>query len=236
MESEPLLSSAMSSSKFSNFVRNFEVWANLSEGESALEPSAGHGAIARYVPSSNQLTSVEPSTTLFGRLQVLAGGIGRKFENDIFENYNIVNKHDVVLMNPPFGTAGRLAIDHVAKAFKHLSEGGRIVAIIPRGSADAKFDKWIETEKTAAVVGEIQLPNITFQNAGTQVACRVVIIDKISNEQMRNEALSNAKQIELPNNYDKIEDFFEDLRGITMPARTIDQKTKNDKKIMPIIK
>jgi hypothetical protein len=211
-------------------------WANLSEGESVLEPSAGHGAIARYVPASNQLTSVEPSTALFGRLQVLAGGIGRKFENDIFENYNIINKHDVVLMNPPFGTAGRLAIDHVAKAFKHLSEGGRIVAIIPRGSADAKFDKWIQTEKSAALVGEIQLPNITFQNAGTQVACRVVVIDKISNEQMRNEALENATQIELPNNYDKIEDFFEDLRGITMPARTIDQKTKNDKKVMPIIK
>ena len=211
-------------------------WANLSEGESVLEPSAGHGAIARYVPLSNQLTSVEPSTALFGRLQVLAGGIGRKFENDIFENYNVINKHDVVLMNPPFGTAGRLAIDHVAKAFKHLSEGGRIVAIIPRGSADAKFDKWIQTEKSAALVGEIQLPNITFQNAGTQVACRVVIIDKISNEQMRNEALGNATQIELPNNYDRIEDFFEDLRGITMPARTIDQKTKNDRKIMSIIK
>lgn len=211
-------------------------WANLNEGESALEPSAGHGAIARYVPYANSLMSIEPSASLFGKLQVQAGGIGRKFKNTIFEDYDIINKHDAVIMNPPFGSGGRLAVDHVAKAFQHLSEGGRIVAIIPRGSTDSKFDKWIESEKNAALVGEIQLPNITFQNAGTQVNTRVVIIDKISNEKMRNEALGNKKTIELPNNYEKIEDFFGDLRGISMPPRTIDQKTKNDRKIMPIIK
>lgn len=70
--------------------------------------------------------------SLFGRLQVKCGGVGRKFENKTFENYNVINKHDVILMNPPFGTAGRLAVDHLAKAFSHLEEGGRVVALIPR--------------------------------------------------------------------------------------------------------
>lgn len=107
-------------------------WGEISEGESVLEPSAGHGAIARYVPRHNPLTAIEPSMSLFGRLQVKCGGVGRKFENKTFENYNVINKHDVILMNPPFGTAGRLAVDHLAKAFSHLEEGGRVVALIPR--------------------------------------------------------------------------------------------------------
>ena len=119
-------------------------WGNLNDGETALEPSAGHGAIARYVPSANPLTAIEPSQNLFAKLQLKAGGSGRKFVNTIFEGYNVVNKHDVIFMNPPFGTGGRLAVDHVAKAFTHLTEGGRIVAIIPRGSTDKKFDKWID--------------------------------------------------------------------------------------------
>ncbi|EJW91230.1 type I restriction-modification system methyltransferase subunit, partial [gut metagenome] len=147
-----------------------------------LEPSAGHGAIARYVPRENPLTAVEPSQSLFSKLQIKAGGNGRKFENTIFENYNVVNKHDVVLMNPPFGVGGRMAVDHVAKAFQHLDEGGRVVAIIPRGSTDKKFEKWYEEQENAVLTAEIGLPDITFERAGTNVNCRVVVIDKVTNK------------------------------------------------------
>lgn len=199
-------------------------WGRISEGESVLEPSAGHGAIARYVPTTNTMTAIEPSASLFSRLLIKAGGAGRKFENTTFENYNLVNKHDVVLMNPPFGTAGRLAVDHVAKAFNHLEEGGRIVAIIPRGSTDKKFEQWYDSAKNAVMTGEVILPDITFERAGTSVNCRVVILDKVSNKKLASQAISNARHIDLSGyNYDKVEDFFDSIRDIDMPNRTIDR-------------
>nr|WP_304954358.1 LPD38 domain-containing protein [uncultured Bacteroides sp.] len=209
-------------------------WGRIGDGESVLEPSAGHGAIARYVPRENPLTAVEPSQSLFSKLQIKAGGNGRKFENTIFEDYNVVNKHDVVLMNPPFGAGGRLAVDHVAKAFQHLEEGGRIVAIIPRGSTDKKFDKWYEEQKSVVLTAEIGLPDITFERAGTSVNCRVVVIDKVTNEILRQDAASRAVHMDLSGeHYEKIEDFFEEIRNIDVPERTIDHKAKLKKKAAP---
>lgn len=209
-------------------------WGRIGEGESVLEPSAGHGAIARYVPRENPLTAIEPSQSLFSKLQIKAGGNGRKFENTVFEDYNVVNKHDVVLMNPPFGAGGRLAVDHVAKAFQHLEEGGRIVAIIPRGSTDKKFDKWYEEQKDAVLTAEIGLPDITFERAGTSVNCRVVVIDKVTNEILRQDAAFRAVHMDLSgDHYEKIEDFFEEIRNIDVPERTIDHKAKLKKKATP---
>lgn len=210
-------------------------WGQIGEGESVLEPSAGHGAIARYVPKENLLTAVEPSQRLFSKLQIKAGGNGRKFENDVFENYNVVNKHDVVLMNPPFGVGGRMAVDHVAKAFQHLDEGGRVVAIIPRGSTDKKFEKWYEGQKDAVLTAEIGLPDITFERAGTSVNCRVVVIDKVTNKDLRGDAASRAVHMDLSGmHFDKIEDFFEEIRDIRVPERTIDHKAKMKKKATPV--
>lgn len=204
-------------------------WANMGEGDTALEPSAGHGAIARYVSKSNELLSIEPSQSLFAKLQLKAGGLGRKFLNSTFENYNVANKHDVVVMNPPFGTAGATAIAHLDKAFKHLDEGGRVVAIIPRGSTDKKFDKWYGEQKNVAMRAEVDLPDIVFQQAGTNVRCRVVVLDKITDGALRSKA-GYPEKIDLSGHYDKIEDFFEDLRDVQMPDRIIDTQMKSMKK------
>lgn len=210
-------------------------WANMGEGDTVLEPSAGHGAIARYAPKGNQMVAIEPSQSLFTKLQLKAGGLGRKFQNTIFENYDISNKHDVVVMNPPFGTAGATAIAHLGKAFKHLEEGGRVVALIPRGSTDKKFDKWIEGEKTAVMRAEVELPDIVFKQAGTNVVCRVVVVDKISNKAMRAKA-GSVEKWDLGGHYDKIEDFFEDLRDVEMPDRIIDTNAIMMKKSKQTVK
>lgn len=210
-------------------------WANMGEGDTVLEPSAGHGAIARYAPKGNQMVAIEPSQSLFTKLQLKAGGLGRKFQNTIFENYDISNKHDVVVMNPPFGTAGATAIAHLGKAFKHLEEGGRVVALIPRGSTDKKFEKWIKGEKTAVMRAEVELPDIVFKQAGTNIVCRVVVVDKISNEAMRAKA-GSVEKWDLGGHYDKIEDFFEDLRDVEMPDRIIDTKEIMMKKSKQTVK
>ncbi len=202
-------------------------WANIGEGDSVLEPSAGHGAIARYVPQSNELVAIEPSMSLFAKLQMKAGGLGRKFQNETFEAYHISNKHDTIVMNPPFGHAGATAIAHIEKAFGHLEEGGRMVAIIPRGAMDAKFVKWAESNKSVAPRAYISLPDVTFQQAGTKVNCRVVVVDKITDAKLREKA--DITHVDLNRHYDKIEDFFNDLRGVEVPDRIIDTNFKMQK-------
>lgn len=213
-------------------------FGQLLDGESALEPSAGHGAIARYVPGSNPMTAIEPSSSLFSKLQMRAGGPGRRFEEMTFEQYPLQNKHDVILMNPPYGVGGKMAIDHVAKAFRHLNEGGRIVAIIPNGPATEKhFNKWIESRNengvegvngAAVVVAEVKLPSIAFSRAGTAVNTKIVVIDKVSRPEMRKQVPEKV-DVDLTH-ANTVEELFDGIRNTRVPERTIDQVAINEKR------
>lgn len=132
---------------------------DLRGGEDALEPSAGHGAIARWFPETANRTAVEPSNTLGSRLAMVFDG---KIVRGDFEELNVVNKFDGIAMNPPFGTAGRTAIDHLAKAAQfHLREGGRLAAIIPTGpAADKKFEKWFYEDDTRQIKPMFEHPTL----------------------------------------------------------------------------
>lgn len=154
-------------------------WANVKSGEKILEPSAGHGAIARYFPEDTHRTLVEPSSSLASRASL--NSTGARVVVDRFENLDTgANKFDAIVMNPPFGTAGATAIEHVAKAAKHLKNGGRIVALIPRGNTDAKFDKFMDSPAAKGIylVADINLPPVTFERAGTKISARVVVLEK----------------------------------------------------------
>lgn len=119
-------------------------WLGLRGGESSLEPSAGHGAIARWLPEISNRTVIEPSTTLRARLAMAMDASKDRIIDGTFEDHNIVNKYDGIAMNPPFGVGGKTAIEHLAKAVTHLRDGGRIAALIPTGpAADKRFDKWM---------------------------------------------------------------------------------------------
>lgn len=121
-------------------------WADLRGGEDALEPSGGHGAIARWLPENVNRTAIEPSSALGSRMAMVFDG---KIIRGDFEGLHVTNKFDAIVMNPPFGTAGRMAVDHLAKAATHLRDGGRVVALIPTGpAADKKFDAWFYEEET----------------------------------------------------------------------------------------
>lgn len=207
-------------------------WAQLTEGETALEPSAGHGAIARYVPEANGMTAIEPSTSLFTKLQMRAGGPGRRFVDTSFEDYPLSNKHDTVVMNPPYGVGGKTAMEHVAKAFRHLNEGGRIVAIIPDGPAmEKRFNDWINNKElggSAVLTGEVKLPSVAFGRAGTSVRTRIVVIDKVTREEMRR-GMTSMESYDLSGE-ESIGGLFDRIRNIRMPERTIDTVAINEKK------
>lgn len=216
-------------------------WLGLKPGDRVLEPSAGHGAISRYFASDTRNTIVEPSRELatLARMRLKGGETSRVVE-DRFENLDIGNKYEGIVMNPPYGKGGKTAYEHVAKAFKHLADGGRLIAIVPDGPAANKhFEKWWNSDdaKTGILVGEINLPQVTFSRAGTTVATKILVIDKYTDADERAFAgteitrspynLSNVTDInEL---FDKLEHYgFPDRIGSDIPnafTRSMDNKT-----------
>lgn len=199
-------------------------WTGIRTGEWLLEPSAGHGAIAMWVPANCGVTAIEPSFTLFARLGGKVTNGNAKVLNTTFEQHDLVNKYDVIAMNPPFGAGGAMAMSHIEKAFKHLRKGGRLVAIVPNGgSMNKKLEKFLYGEDgkgnllnpDALLVGEVVLPGCTFEQAGTTVYCRVVVIDKVGEGVVTK---GESKRLEF--NYCKdIKELFDELQYVTMPAR-----------------
>ncbi|MCV6825998.1 MULTISPECIES: LPD38 domain-containing protein [Halocynthiibacter] len=197
-------------------------WAKLRSGERVLEPSAGDGAIARYLPDDVDRTLIEPSSDLSSTAMLHAPG--SRVHNIGFEDHNIVNKYNAVVMNPPYGSGGKTAIEHVAKAAKHLRNGGRIVALIPTGpSADKRFDAWFHNEddksvKNLHLSAEINLPSATFEKAGTKVMTRIVIIDRIDNAEVAAEHAAQFKRVNL-HNANTVEELFDRIEDIDVPSR-----------------
>lgn len=218
-------------------------WSQPKANQSMLEPSAGHGAIAQWFPSNTKNTVVEPSNNLVPKLQMHVDNAN--VVNNYFENIGTWNKFDRIVMNPPFGKGGKTAVEHLAKAYKHLREGGRIVAIIPDGPACQKhFDKWfwedgkgtnrngkeVTTEapsKTGVIREEIALPSVTFERAGTKVNTKIVIIDKFPSKEAAKNYNDMTINVDM-RDYSNIKDFFNALENKTVPDVLTD--TENNEK------
>lgn len=184
-------------------------WAGIRAGDDVLEPSAGHGAIARWIPETAQTHLVEPSYELASRLRLAAGDA--KVYETTFEDLAKSNKYDSIVMNPPFGLGGSTAIAHLDRAFKtHLRQGGRVVALIPTGpSADKRFDKWLEETEGVSMAADIKLPTSTFERAATKVATRIVVLDKRADD----EGGAPSRLIDL-SSADSINDLFDRIEGV----------------------
>lgn len=203
-------------------------WLQPKPGQSLLEPSAGDGAIARWMPDNTYNTVVEPSRDLTPKL--MRNVAGAKVVESTFENFDLHNKFDGIAMNPPFGHGGKTAVEHVAKAYQHLKDGGRLIAIIPDGSACQKhFDKWFygdpEAKRKAdrgiadgVLMADIHLPSVTFDRAGTNVNTRMVVIDKYTDEGTRQVAEAEVRgRIDIA--ADDVSELFDRIEGMDMPER-----------------
>lgn len=151
-------------------------YANIKDGESILEPSAGKGNICDLIREKhpkNELKSIEIVPELREILQAKGYDI---VDWDFLEHYS---EYDKIIMNPPFEKLQD--IDHVRHAFKCLKPGGRIVSIMsesPFFRSDIKsisFREWLDQ------VGKShKLPAGSFKQGDvpTGVSTRIVIIDK----------------------------------------------------------
>jgi hypothetical protein len=199
--------------------------ADARTGDSMLEPSAGHGAIARFFRDDAKTTAIEPSGELSSRLAMVFDGDVKRMD---FEDLDIHNKYHTIVMNPPFGVGGKVAIEHLDKATKHLPMNGRVVALIPEGgTADKRFDKWLYGDDKGAkgveglyLAANISLPTCTFERAGTQVKTRIVVIDRVSNDDAKN---IHARNIDL-SSIEDINKLFDRIEDLTVQPRNVTEQ------------
>jgi hypothetical protein len=112
--------------------------AGIEPGHTCLEPSAGHGGIAEFMPV-DQTICVEVSPL---KCQVLESKGLRVYEADFLKWAAHGGCFDRIIMNPPFADGRALA--HLHAAAEMTKTGSRIVAILPasmRGN-DVLSSEW----------------------------------------------------------------------------------------------
>lgn len=151
--------------------------ANIREGDSVLEPSAGKGDIADAVKAAHpnaKVSVIEPVQALRNVLEMKQHNI---VGSDFLEHKEPADR---IVMNPPFEKGQD--VDHVRHAFELLNPGGRVVAIMgehPFFASDKKsedFRNWLDE---VSGVSE-KLPEGSFAKGDrpTGVNTRLVTIDK----------------------------------------------------------
>lgn len=104
--------------------------AQIQDGHRCLEPSAGTGAIARLIPSTD-LTCVEISPL---HCRVLTSQGFTTHEADFLAWAETAGRFDRIVLNPPF--ADNRAKLHLQAATALLAPAGRLVAILPSSYRD----------------------------------------------------------------------------------------------------
>ena len=208
-------------------------WARAEAGESVLEPAAGTGVMAQYAPQRSRLTAIEALTHKFAILITKLGGSGRKMLNETFMAFDKHHKFDCIVMNSPhtgvpavnatIAPAGgpQKEFEFLDKAFGHINEGGRVVALLADKSADATINAITSLGRNRVVVGEVKIPAFVFPNENGGTATRVVVFDVVSNEDLRKTMPAKAS-FDL-SGQTNAQALFEALRNVQMPERTIDK-------------
>ena len=151
--------------------------AEIHQGQTVLEPSAGQGAIADEI--RNRGAEVFCAEILPENLKILEAKSHKIVSRDIFA-YAAYEKFDRVVMNPPF--ENQADIDHIIHAFDMLKPNGILVSVMAAGvvfrqnKKTVDFRKLIERNKGKI----IKLPQDSFAESGTMVNTVIVVLPKNS--------------------------------------------------------
>jgi hypothetical protein len=155
--------------------RLFEL-AELGDGDlTALEPSAGRGAIAsRLWPHVDTVDCIELHQKYAADIE--AGDYARNLWTGDFLAFAPHPEYDRVVMNPPF-TRGQ-DIDHVRHALRFLVPGGLLVSVMMSSILTREDRKHSEfREMVAAAGGHFEkLPGRAFRESGTDISTVIVVI------------------------------------------------------------
>lgn len=151
--------------------------ADIKEGMTVLEPSAGMGHIAERIRDAG----FEPDVVEFNddRRELLEVKGFNVVGSDFL---GITDKYDRIIMNPPF--SNRRDEEHVRHAYSLLKPNGKLVAIMGEGvffgsdKRATEFREWLESVKGTSE----KLEEGTFKDASlpvnTSVNARMVVIQK----------------------------------------------------------
>lgn len=154
--------------------------ANIQEGESVLEPSAGLGHIADEIRSahpSNELLCIEYNSKLAEALKLKGY---TTINEDFLSMFNSMSesssflRFDKIIMNPPFEDGQD--VKHVVNAFNLLNKGGRLVAIMANNKQ--RYPDFMGLVNTYGTIEEN--PDGSFASAfrPTGISTVTVILDK----------------------------------------------------------
>lgn len=143
--------------------------AEITPDDICLEPSAGMGNIAQFMPNCDVIELHEDNRkTLIDK--------GFNLVHDDFLTFIPEKKYTAIIMNPPFSKGQD--IEHVTKAIE-MAE--RVVVAITSASVMFRNDKKTEAFKklVAYYKGTIeQLPTESFKESGTNVNTCLIIVRK----------------------------------------------------------
>ncbi|OZB98047.1 methyltransferase [Paenibacillus sp. XY044] len=154
--------------------------ADIQDGETILEPSAGNGnildGITQYTMEEGLGVNLEALEWNYRLSEILELKQYKIVGND-FTEFEPNNLYDKIIMNPPFEK--NQDVEHVLKAYECLKDGGKIVAIMSphwtfaSDSKSVQFREWLSDKGTTE-----KLPEGSFKESGTGVNTVLVVIDK----------------------------------------------------------
>ena len=163
--------------------------ARINNQDHVLEPSAGIGGLATFAKAwGAEVTVNELSKRRYGLLHAM--GFDHIFNENAEQIDNVLPDEiqpTVVVMNPPFSsTAGRTknnktsnAERHINQALERLNDGGRLVAVLGRGMADANYSRyWDKLRERYTIRANIGIDGENYKKYGTTFDVQIVVIDK----------------------------------------------------------
>ena len=205
-------------------------WLGLGEGESVLEPSAGKGLLGQYIPETVAAKFVETNANNLSALALNTGSVesgsseaalkNHHIVRGRFEDYSKVNKFNGVVMNPPVNGDWRTPVQHVQKAWLHLRDGGRLVAVIPdTENVNTMMSGWMEANADVIKVAEIKIPH----EGGAQ---KLIVYDKVTRAEMRKEVKAGLVPVVKDFSDMELEDAFYRIHDLNIPKRVVDNVGK----------
>ncbi len=167
-------------------------FAEIKDGMTILEPSAGQGAVIKAVyrafprtmkgGNDNSIVTVDYCELMEDNQNILSkeidGGRTSFIGADFLKLKNSTKKYDRIIANPPFNK--NQDITHIREMYNHLKKGGRLVSIasihwkLSKNKTETEFKNWLK--KVQATIHDVEKGR--FKSSGTGTATCIIIINK----------------------------------------------------------